>query len=474
MAITAKNTKLILLSIIICSFFLRFFRYSHRFVFNQDQARDTVMVMHALKHRQSLLLGSAASAGPFNFGPIYHYAIAISKIIIPSFMAPWLMFTLISSLMPLIFYQIGKNVKNQTFGLILATISCLSLSAVKNAPDMLNTIFIFYITSFALLFLSVYLTKPSVKNLFLLSFFVGLTTTSHFQSLGLYTINLLMIIYNIKKPKKILIIIIGSLLPYLPNFIFDLNHNFVWIKSVFNYYFSGQSIYYYPVRWLTDIFVFWPQLWGKTIAMINLSGYIFIAFFLLGFILSLKNIKKEKTLTVIIISFLLQIVLIRYYKGPRSEEYFFTFIAFFIFLTSWSIYQIIYRFKKSGKIIFIALVCVLSYQNYNLIITQTSQAQKIIKIKKNIETETNQNTFSFYTDSGSNMINMPLFYLLYDNHQITSAGYKIGTCNHNCPDPDKIITNSPPYLIYNLNQPDLTNYQQLTSEKIYNWLYVNY
>lgn len=376
--------------------------------------------------------------------------------------------------MSLVFYQIGKNIKNQTFGLILATTSCLSLSAVKNAPDMLNTIFIFYLTSFAMLFLSTHLKKPSTKNLFLLSFFVGLATTPHFQSLGLYSINLIMIIYHIKNPKKILAIIIGSLLPYLPNFIFDLGHNFAWTKSVFNYYFFGQSVYYYPVRWLTDIFIFWPQLWGKIITMINFSGYIFIALFVLGIISNIKNIKKEKALTIITTSFLFQIVLIRYYKGPRSEEYFFTFIAFFIFLTSWSIYQILFRFKKFGKIIFTSLICTLLYQNHTLITTQTSQAQKIIKIKEEIETKTGQTIFSFYTDSGSNMINMPLFYLLYNNNQIASDGYKIGTCNDNCPDPDKIIANSSPYLIYDINQINTTDYQQLTSQKIYNWLYVNY
>ena len=465
--------------ILVTSFFLRFYHLKDHFVFNQDQARDTIMVMYALKNNQPLLLGSAASAGPFNFGPIYHWLIGFSKIIIPGFMAPWLVFAFISSLLPLLYYYLGKNIKDSLFGYILALISCLSVLAVKNAPDMLNTILVFYLTSLSFLFLSIYLKKPSSLRLFFLAFFISLATTPHFQALGLFSISLIIAIYNLKKPKNLLIIIFASLLAYLPNLIFDLNHHFVWLKSVFTYYTTGQSQYYYPVRWLTDIFVFWPQLWGKTISLSNYFGYFLCFLFIIALLLNLKKIKTDKVFTILIVSFLIQIILIRYYQGPRSEEYFFTFIAYFIFLTAWSFYQILRQNIIIGKTLLSLLVIFLVYQNYPLIIQKNSQAPLILDIKQDIEIKTGQNQFAFYTKSGSNMINMPLFYLFYDNHQIDdSNGYKIGTCKieaiNTCPQTNHILSQRQNYIIYDLSDQDLSSYQPITAKIIYNWLYTNY
>jgi len=436
------------------------------------------MVMYALKNHQPLLLGSAASAGPFNFGPIYHWLIGFSKIIIPGFMAPWIVFAFISSLLPLLYYLIGKNIKDLFFGCILALISCLSALAIKNAPDMLNTILVFYLTSLSFLFLSIYLKKPSSLRLFFLAFFISLATTPHFQALGLFSISLIIAIYNLKKPKNIFIIIFASLLAYLPNLIFDLNHHFVWLKSVFAYYTTGQSQYYYPVRWLTDIFVFWPQLWGKTISLSNNFGYLLCFLFTTSLLLNSKKIKTDKMLLTLLASFLVQVILIRYYQGPRSEEYFFTFIAYFIFFTAWSLDQICRQNLIVGKTLLILFVIFLVYQNRLFVDQENSQAPLILDIKKEVEAKTGQNQFTFYTKAGSNMINMPLFYLFYDNHQINENGYKIGTCKIDsetqCPNHQKIISQRQNYIIYDLNDQDLSSYQAITAKIIYNWLYINY
>jgi len=476
---TIVNKKHLFLAIIlILGFFLRFYHLKDRFVFNQDQTRDTIMAVYALKNHESLLLGSAASAGPFNFGPIYHWFIAFSKMIIPGFMAPWLIFTFISSLMPLVFYQIGKNVKNQSFGLILASVSCLSSLAIKTAPEMLNTILVFYLTSLSFLFLSVYLKKPSSLNLFFLAFFISLATTPHFQALGLFSLSLIIAIQNIKKPKNILIMIVATVLAYLANLIFDFNHHFIWLKSVFGYYSGGQSIYYYPVRWLTDIFVFWPQLWGKVITLNNNLGYVLLSIFVIAFVLNFKKLLKDKMLTILLLSFFVQILLIRYYKGPRSEEYFFTFIAYFIFLTAWSLYQIIHQKRFLGLFLFFSLLTFSFYQNYLIIKQKNSQASIIFEIKKDIETQTGQDKFSYYTKSGSNMLNMPLFYLFYDNDQIDPDAYKIGSCeisdNNICPDSESILSQHQNYIIYDLSKLNIDDFQPLTAKIIYNWLYTNY
>ena len=110
--------------------------------------------------------------------------------------------------------------------------------------------------------------------------------------------------------------------------------------------------------------------------------------------------------------------------------------------------------------------------------TDQSQALLIQEIRQEVEAKTNQTSFSFYTYRGDNMLNLPLFYLYYENGQIENQAYKIGTCQPDetvsCPSNNSIISQRGHYLVYDLSQENLESYTSLTAQKIYNWLYINY
>jgi len=236
----------LLISILFLATFLRFYDYQNRWVLNQDQARDVTMALFAIRNRKIPLVGSPSSAGPFNFGALYDWLVILITFLLPFTSGPWVAFTLISIVCVFIFYKIGNNLVDKKLGLIMALLSAISPSLILNSTDMLNTVAVFFAVCLNFYILSLYIRKPKNNYLLFLGFTVGLANNFHFQSLGFGSILIALLIVNFKNIKQlfyhILIIGIGYLVSFLPNIIFDLLNNFVWIKSVLSYYLGGGTM----------------------------------------------------------------------------------------------------------------------------------------------------------------------------------------------------------------------------------------
>ena len=465
--------------ILLLSTTLRFWNYEQRWIFNQDQARDVIIATYAIRQHKLPLVGSPSSAGPFNFGALYDWLVVIITSLFPFTSGPWVAFTLLSIFSVLLFYKIGVNLGSKKLALILALIAGLSPQLILNSTDMLNTVAVLFAVSLNFYFLSVYITSRSLWALFSFAFSVGLANNFHFQSLGFGSILISFFILTIKNLKQFLktavVTIFGYLLSFLPNLIFDITHHFVWLKSVFHYYFGGGTDkFYYPVRWLTDIRDFWPQLWGDTLTGFPFTGYILI-FIYMFFLFKVKNKKLKSYNLILLLSLIIQVFLLRYYKGVRSREYLITFHSYFIIFTALSFHQLLQKSKLAYLVIF--SFSLLGLFGASQVIKLKSQAPEILSLYQQI----GDRKISFYTKNGSSQLNFPLFYLYYRRHQIGSQAYKIATCrpspNSNCPESSLVIASSPNYLVYDVNSlPDgeLEKYSLLTPKIIYNYLYINY
>ena len=477
--IIKKN--LLLLLILTIATILRFYNYSNRWVFNQDQARDITIALYAIRNRQIPLVGSPSSAGPFNFGALYDWLVILITFIFPLVNGPWIAFTLLSILSVYLFYQIGINLQDKKLGLILAILSATSPLVIHNSSDMLNTVAVFYAVCLNFVFITKYIQKPENIYLPLIGFTVGLANNFHFQSLGFGSILITFLIFNWRNFKQFLTNLLfvagGFIISFLPNIVFDLLNDLKWSKSVFTYYFAGGTDkFYYPVRWLTDIRDFWPQLWGNIITGFGQFGYILVLAYLYILIRNYK--KKSPTLrfnSILLTSLFIQVVMLRYYKGVRSSEYLITFHSYFIFLTGFILAHIT---RKVALLSFLAIIITLALSSLTKEINRPSQAQEIYNLYQQI----NQNKVTLYSLNGPNQVNLPLFYLYYRQNNIDlDTGYKIATCtptqDYSCPHPSLIIASSPHYQIYDVNSltdMQLSNYFQFTPKKIYNWLYINY
>ena len=471
----------LLLLILATATFLRFYNYPNRWVFNQDQARDVTIALYSLRHNQVPLVGPPSSAGPYNFGASYHWLVILLTLVFPFANGPWFAFTTLSLLSVYLFYLIGVSLQDKKLGLILVFLSAISPVLVQNSGDMLNTVAVFYAVCLNFLLIAKFIRKPRNIYLLLIGFTIGLANNFHFQSLGFGSIFISLLLCTYQKPKQLITYItyfgLGYLISFLPNLYFDFNHQFAWLNSVFAYYFGGGTDkFYYPVRWLTDIRDFWPQLWGNIITGYGLFGYILVPAYLYVF---LRQIKKKSVATrfnfILLTSLLFQVVLLRYYKGVRSNEYLITFHAYFIFLTG---FILVYLVNKVVLLTTLLVIIISALSSCTKTINQSSQAQEIISLYQQI----NQNKVNYFSLNGPNQVNLPLFYLYYRQNNIDpDSGYKIATCtptqDNPCPDPSLIIASSPHYQVYNVNSLtdlQLSNYFQFTPKKIYNWLYINY
>jgi hypothetical protein len=488
---TRDEYKLLVFLIIAISFFWRFVNYSERWVLNQDQARDVIISIYALRNLKFPLLGPPSSAGPFSFGPLYYWLVIVGTFSFPFQSGPWVFFTILSSLSAYLYILIGKRVGGKTMGLFLGLVSALAAAQVINSTDMLNTVLVSFAGALVFLFLAYFCHSGKKIFLFLLAFATGFAINSHFQSLGLLTLFPLVVLISRdrigEKVKMSFAVLAGLITAFLPLIYFDFKNDGVWIKSVYYYYTEGQKKFYIPVRWLTDLRDFWPQLYGKVIINLPTAGYFLLLLGLISLFLAAKNKHRfTKFWWIVSISMAIQIFLVRYYGGTRSPEYFFAFHPYFIFFAGWTL-SIIYKYqKKFGMVLLIIFLGLSFYSNFRL--TQLrSQAPLVLSIKKSLDSyNSGKRNFRFYTRNGDNMINLPIFYLLYREKRVSPFGLRVGTCRlllgekvGICPDSNKIITSDGGYTIYDLSSysdEDLfqRGYEEYTPKKIYNWLYINY
>ncbi|MCL5783774.1 MAG: glycosyltransferase family 39 protein [Patescibacteria group bacterium] len=488
--------SLLLILIVFVASFFRFANYSNRWILNPDQAWAGVIALQETREGNFPLIGFPSSAGPFNFGPIYFWLTAAFDILPFGAVGPWLGFTLLSTLAVFAFYYFGKVTFDQTFALIISAVAAFSVSLVVQAPDMLNTVLVAYLATLSFLMVGLFLKKQKLIYGYLLGIGVGLAINSHFQALGLLTLLPLAVLINdLNWKKKFLsgiIIFLGLLTAFVPLLTFDFSHNGVWHNSVLDYYLHGQDKFYVPIRWLTEIRDFWPHLFGIVTINIAQAGYTIIFLIFVACLLSFKKkIPLPKVWWVFCLSLILQILLIRYYKGPRSPEYFFFVYPFIIFFTAWAIWVFVKVRKIIGFTLLSLVLLISGYSNLKIINNPFGQAPFIFSIKAEMAKSGIDNVNFYTTSPARNMFSIPLFYLYDWEGKISTSGFKIGACENlalkdektgqireACPKA-KILIDKGKYKVYDLNglsEEEITNlgFINLTRNNLYNWIYTNY
>lgn len=446
---------------------------------NQDQARDATIALYSIRNKVIPPLGSPSSAGPFNFGPWYDWIIMVFTVI--SFgwqMGPWVGFTILSVTTVLAYILVGKRIGGKSLGIIMGLVTATGVGLVENAPDMLNTVIVGWSTGWVWYCLVRLTEDKKIRWAVPLGFLVGLSINFHFQSWGLMTLLLTTFLINhFDGRRKILAGVAmggGWLTAFLPLIVFDIQRKGQWINSVIYYYTVGVKKFYVPVRWLTELRDFWPRLFGSVTTGIPEIGYVIGLIIILGLFLGWKSKKKiSKTLIVTIVSLLMQVILMRFYKGVRSREYLIVFHGYIVILASYGLWKIWEKWKVVGTIILIFVLMTATVKDID-VLKEKSQARIVEEMNKAIEGK-----MDIYQVGQSNMISLPIFYLKYSKNLIGDNGQKIGICDESkvvCPKTGKLVTENEYYKIFDLNEVEIVKdgYERLTPELIYGWLFVNY
>ena len=475
--ILSRSWWIIIISVAII---LRFGNYQSRWVLNQDQGRDAVIALYANRTGAIPIIGSPSSAGPFNFGPWYFYLIMFWERLLPVLMGPWIGFTLMSVISVIIYAKIGEIIAGKKGMIVTGLISAVAYSQVSNSPDMLNTVIVGFSSALAWFAMAKFYKEEKMWWAILIGLSVGWSINFHFQSLGLLSLLVVLVLVNkfsiIKRIKIALATGVGLVISFLPLIWFDLNHNLVWIKSVVEYYTVGIKKFYVPLRWLTELKDFWPHLFGSVTVGIPAFGYLWLILgAMIVVLLWRKKEKVDRFWLALGLSMLIQVILMRYYRGTRSDEYLIAFHGNIILITSWILINASKFNKKIGIALTILVVTIALYSDIKQIIQHPSQAKTIQSIKKSLDSTIAGNVKIFKYDD-SNMIAMPIFYLYYYQNRVNNNGKPLGFCDANrytCPAGQFIEKNN--YRVYQLDKINQTaGFNQLTPKNVYEILMVNY
>ncbi|EKD52974.1 MAG: hypothetical protein ACD_61C00186G0011 [uncultured bacterium] len=487
--ISANKGSVLIFLILMIGIIFRFWHYFDRLNFSVDQGRDALIGLEAIRLHTLPLLGPPSSSWGFNFGPLYYYVIILFTQLLPSIYSPWIGFTILSVLSVFLAFKIGTFTRNSRFGIILAFVTAASFGEIVNSTNLLNTSLVSFAVFLSFFGVSSYLKTQKYPYLLLAGFAISMAFQSHLQSVPLLFLLISPFFLNKKKKylskiKSVLLALSGFVLGMLPMIVFEIQHNLAWTKSIIDYATFGQYRFYTPVRWLTDITVFWPERFGGVLWSIPKTGIfvVVIAFLVIVYHLYKKNIDKISLFALAI--FLLEIFSIRNYRGPRSPEYLIFTQFFIIYIFSLTVALLVE--KKNRLLTFVAVILILLFGlfSYLPLIGNKSNSGETIRLLTFVKKELNP-PVTLYVFANSYENAYSLQYLLTRAGLTAPDGYRLGLCDNGDTDektpprcPDNFIYSAGRFVLYDLQNSfeDFTRYDPQTIDplKLYLRTYNNY
>ncbi len=427
------RNNLPLIAILFLGAILRFYNYPDRWGIAYDQAWFATIAHYALDTYQLPLLGPFASGGPFQTGGEWFWVLMLGIAPFPYVVnAPWIFLTVLSVVQIFVSYVLGVVYKNKSFGLLLAFLCAISSTLVLQSTNLTNQMLISMISTVFLIFSILYLRIPKISTLFYASLCVGLASAMHFQGVILLpALFLLILVSKSFQFKRIVTVILGVVVPWLPVLYVDTQNNFFNTINILTYYKNPQSQASYEVlgrRWLTFIFDYIPTSWGYVVGGNRWMGYLEVT--LVSLLVLKKFIKRKitKEFLFVISTIATLTIVLRYLKIPLYENYI-NFLHPFIFLVVALSVFFIFRFSKILGIGFICLIAIFSFQriNENVSISTNTTATQSAELAKILKGKYPGEKFAIY-DFGDSQghRSMPLSYYLLVDGLADSSGRKIG------------------------------------------------
>jgi hypothetical protein len=422
-----------LAAILILASYLRFYDYSNRWGLAYDQAWFAIIARHAINTFQLPLLGPFASGGPFQTGGEWFWIVMLGTVWAPNLViAPWIFITLLSVFQVYLMYVLGKAILNYKFGLLTAFLTAVSTSQTLQATNLTNQMVISIFSTFLIWSIVKYLKKPKNVYLFLIGLSVGIASAIHLQGIMLLPVVLVFLIFaRIFDIRKIVIILLGILTPWLPVLYVDVQNGFYNTRSMLNYPFQAQGQVSYDVlgrRWLTFVLNYVPSSWARIVGGNIFAGFGEILILTISAVVAFKKRLISKEWYIIGISTVIMTILLRYIRTPLYENYINFLHPFVILLIAWAIYRV-YKFKKILAVIAVLLMLIFSIlattreiKNSTNLTAIQSQKLATILIKKYPNEKFSLYDYDYKTGEQS----LPIVMYLYSKGRISENGRKIG------------------------------------------------
>lgn len=307
--------------------FLRFFSLEGFATFLADQGRDAIIIKRIITGEHFPAIGAPTSLGNVYLGPFYYY-----------FIAPWLLLfnyhpvglafgvAFFSSLYLLINYVIIKELFDKKIALISTIFLSFSSVLIDFSRYSWNPNLLPLFTLLTIYFLIKSLQTNKWYYFALSGTFIAFLIQLHYLSLFLippifiiYLINLLIERKQlIRKFVHLFICLFSFILFSSPLIIFDLRHQFLNSKNFIALFQSSGTSLSSKINSFFDSF-YYLNLYSFNISLNKFFIYILLIFL---FIIFITLIKKTSNLRTFLFIFLLTILGMSLYSGPKHAHYF--------------------------------------------------------------------------------------------------------------------------------------------------------
>lgn len=414
---------------IVLAVFFRVYNYSERIYIESDNTRDAQVAKYAADNGKLAQIGQFTSAGPFFYGPIWYWVLEIFSIFPFGKFTQWYLITFLGLIFVYLTFKTGTEIGGKYVGGIAALFAAVSPLTIRNSLAVWNPASVPFLVLLSLYFLVRYLKSNKIIFAFLVSLTISAAMTIHFQNVLTAPIILLALILGKFSWKKIIVMVTGFMLPFLPLIWFDLRFNWFNFGKIYWYLKEGQYAIWVPNRWLTYAFDYWPKAVEEIIGGNFFISYLLIIFMGIIFLINLRKIKAYRLIYAILATFIMEIIMFRYYRGERYLYYSYFSVPTIILLSAWLVTQL-FKLNKLLGAVFLLIIASGTIWSTILQLTPPRYAySQIARVINEIYAAFPNQSFSVHGCLfNGNTVAHPLAYFMYLDGRNSKDGVKIGTC----------------------------------------------
>lgn len=443
--------KILVILILFFSVVLRFYNFPDRWGLGGDDGRDAMIGLEAIKRHELPLMGPFSSAGPFVFGGIFYWFIALSYLVLPFLIyAPYLFIGILSVIIVATLIYMGKLLIDEKFSLIIGVLAAVSPQLIIRSLALGPHTFIAFLAPFAIVNYLLLWQRKKLIFAFLMGISLGLALSMHYQA-----INLLIFLPAVffvstlsfkERLKAFALVLFGFIIPSLPLLYWDMHQNFANINNILDYLLIAQYRLYVPNSWSLFLFKYIPSYWSFVVGNFSQVGLVLFISSTLLFLYSVFKRTINKQFLVLGIIFFILLGVNKFYKGERSEGYLLYLLPFVLIFSSFLIYKLFGFKQKAVRLISGLLVILIIGFNFFPILQSLNyktSVKEFYEVSNYLSKKYPNTKFSIY-DYKYNLYtsSMPLSLIMGFQGKIDANGKKIGvSCiGKGCPNNPPTIT----------------------------------
>jgi len=356
--------------VVLCfAFFFRVYRINKLLGFWYDQGRDALVIWDLLHNGKFFLIGPTTGIAGIFRGPWYYWLITPAYFLgsgNPVFPSVFLSLLVVLSIW--ILYLLGKKVGNRWTGTTALVLGAFSYSLIMSSRWLSNPTPMFLIS--VLFVWSLFKVFDGSKWWLYASGLIGGFAMQFGSATEVFYLPVLfmVLIFFARKLltfKNILIVLLAFVLPFIPQILFDIRHNGILTKGIYEFLFAKGSFKLSFWEVVKIRLPFYYEVFATKILpqKDRLLGLI-ISFSFLVFILKSKKLIKNIYFLIVSILFVVPLLGMLFFQGNEGNVYDYYFTGYyFVFLIMFAAIITLISDKFFGKLMIICFLFLFLFKN---------------------------------------------------------------------------------------------------------------